>query len=263
MYRSQRNIIEAAFVGATDALPLVLNIAANLIAFISLLAAINGGLSWYGGMLDYPELSFELICSYVFLPVTYLMGIEWEDCFKCAELLGIKIFLNEFVAYEELAVLIENKDNGSIPRIDDDGTVNWISDRSEAIITYALCGFANISSLGIMLGGLASMCPERQGEMTKIVIRALIGGIFVSILNASLAGFLYLPSPDCKQLFSYDYWNATELKLVYQCCQNEISASAETNSTCRCCEYPWISSGFENLTCTGSQTCRSIFTTGI
>nr|XP_039269229.1 sodium/nucleoside cotransporter 1-like [Styela clava] len=246
----QRNIVEAAFVGASSALPLVLNIAANLIAFISLLAAINGGLSWYGGLMDYPQLSFELICSYVFLPITFLMGIEWQDCFKCAELLGTKIFLNEFIAYEELARLIDNKNNGTFPRENDDETVNWISDRSEAIITYALCGFANVGSLGIMLGGLGSMCPERQSEMAKIVIKALIAGIFVSILNACVAGFLYLPpQPNCTTILSYDCWYCTEEKNVYLCCEDSVGIDLSTTDSERCCDYDW-SNGFNDLQCT-------------
>uniref|UniRef100_H2ZLR9 Sodium/nucleoside cotransporter n=1 Tax=Ciona savignyi TaxID=51511 RepID=H2ZLR9_CIOSA len=176
-----RNIIEAAFVGASQAIPLVLNIGGNLVAFLSLLAAINGFLGWFGGLMDCPQLSFELICSYVFMPLTYLMGIEWKDCFKAAELIGTKIFLNEFIAYESLAGMIKARDNGTIPQIDP---------ITGAIVTYALCGFANIGSLGIMLGGLGSLAPQRQGEMAKIVIRALIAGVFVSILNACVAGKL-------------------------------------------------------------------------
>ncbi|XP_039269230.2 sodium/nucleoside cotransporter 2-like [Styela clava] len=244
----QKNVIEAAFEGATLALPLVLNIAANIIAFLSLLAALNAGLGWFGGMLDYPQLSFELICSYVFLPITYMTGIEWQDCFKCAELLGTKIFLNEFIAYEELSRMIQNKQNGTFPRQNINGTVNWISDRSEAIITYALCGFANVGSLGIMLGGLGSLCPNRQSEMSKIIIRALMGGIFVSILNACVAGFLYLPPiPDCDRIFSYEFWNGTDLNNVYQCCTTMIISNSTSDDACRCCQFPWTDE-FTNLT---------------
>uniref|UniRef100_H2ZLV9 Sodium/nucleoside cotransporter n=1 Tax=Ciona savignyi TaxID=51511 RepID=H2ZLV9_CIOSA len=173
-----RNIIEAASVGASQALPIVFGVGANLIAFISLLAAVNGFLGWFGGLLDCPQLSFELICSYVFMPITFLMGIEWTDCFKCAELIGTKVFLNEFLAYD-----------GTVPHVNPaNGVVNWVNERSEAIVTYALCGFANFSSIGIILGGLGSLAPQRRGEMAKIVIRALVAGIFVSLLNACVAG---------------------------------------------------------------------------
>uniref|UniRef100_F6TJL2 Sodium/nucleoside cotransporter n=1 Tax=Ciona intestinalis TaxID=7719 RepID=F6TJL2_CIOIN len=189
-----RNIIEAAFVGASQAIPLVLNIGGNLIAFLALLSAVNGFLSWFGGLMDCPQLSFEMICSYVFMPITFLMGISWTDCFKCAELIGSKIFLNEFYAYEALSDMLQIRDTGTVPHVDPvTGVVYWVDERSEAIVTYALCGFANVSSVGIILGGLGIMAPHRRGEMAKIVIRALIAGIFVSLLNACVAGFLYVP----------------------------------------------------------------------
>jgi len=237
-----RNFIEAAFVGVSSAIPLVLNIGANLIAFLGLLAAVNGFLSWFGGLLDFPELSFELMCSYIFLPVTYLMGIEWVDCFKAAELIGIKIFLNEFIAYEDLSEQLDMRDNGTVPKIDPvTGDVNWVDERTEAIITYALCGFANIGSLGIMLGGLGAMAPKRQGEMAEIVTRALVCGIFVSILNACVAGFLYVPRPiDCSKVIqvpSYEDWKIPQERL-YQCCQPYLTSSS-SNISINCCSYPW------------------------
>nr|XP_039263313.1 sodium/nucleoside cotransporter 1-like [Styela clava] len=240
-----RNVIEAAFVGASQAIPLVLNIGANLIAFIALLAGVNAFLGWYGSLVDIENLSFEYICSYIFMPFSYLMGIEWVDCFKCAELIGTKIFLNEFIAYEKLSVLIDNKANGTLPRVSDSGDIQWISDRSEAIITYALCGFANIGSLGIMLGGLGGMCPERQGEMAKIVIRALICGIFVSFLNACTAGFFYLPSEvNCTKVFTR-HWHSSELEHIHQCCVHFNTTNFNTtvvNSTdifSECCSTNW------------------------
>ena len=100
-------------------------------------------------------------------------------------MIGVKIFLNEFIAYEDLSEMLDKRDNGTIPRIDDvTGDVNWIDERTEAVITYALCGFANVGSIGIMLGGLGAMAPKRQSEMATIVVRAMICGVFVSILNA-------------------------------------------------------------------------------
>nr|CAB3266200.1 sodium/nucleoside cotransporter 1-like [Phallusia mammillata] len=234
----QRNVIEAAFVGASQAIPLVLNIGGNLIAFLSLLAAINGFLGWFGGLLDFPQLSFELICSYVFMPITYLMGISWSDCFKAAELVGTKVFLNEFIAYEELAVMIDNRDNGTIPRNDPEtGATLWVDERTEAIVTYALCGFANAGSLGIMLGGLGSMAPKRQSEMAKIVLRALIAGIFVSILNACVAGFLYVPRPIlCDNMLASTNWTYTETDRLIECCSRP-EAMANSTISCNCCNW--------------------------
>ncbi|XP_076824620.1 solute carrier family 28 member 3-like isoform X1 [Clavelina lepadiformis] len=250
----QRNIIEAAFVGASQAIPLVLNIGACLIAFLSLLAAINGFLGWFGGLLDYPQLSFEVMCSYVFMPVAYLMGVDWQDCFKAAELIGTKIFLNEFIAYEALAKLIDAREDGTIPRIQPGiGTVNWVDERTEAIVTYALCGFANVGSLGIMLGGLGSLAPHRQGEMAKIVLRALIAGIFVSILNACIAGFLYIPRPiDCTNMLATTNWTYTEPSRLFECCSTGLSMTTNETVVCACCNYyDWTAHGYE-LDCVGN-----------
>ncbi|XP_041367235.1 solute carrier family 28 member 3-like [Gigantopelta aegis] len=179
-----RNLLEAAAAGASSSIVLVANIAANLIAFLALLAFVNATLSWFGGFICHPELSFELICSYVFMPITYLMGVEWKDAGVVGELVGIKTFLNEFVAYKELAKFITNRQECL------QGTV--LSIRSEIIATYALCGFSNLSSIGIQLGGLGPMAPKRSGDLAQIVIRALFGGIIACLMTASLAGLLMI-----------------------------------------------------------------------
>lgn len=106
-----RNIVEAASGGAAASVPLVANIAANLIAFLSILKFLNAVLGWLGGMVNYPKLSFEVICSYAFMPLAFMMGVEWSDCHRVAELIGIKTFLNEFVAYDHLAKYINNRKN--------------------------------------------------------------------------------------------------------------------------------------------------------
>uniref|UniRef100_A0A8D2J6B1 Sodium/nucleoside cotransporter n=1 Tax=Varanus komodoensis TaxID=61221 RepID=A0A8D2J6B1_VARKO len=147
-----KNVLEAAGNGAAASVGLVANIAANLIAFLAVLEFIDAALSWLGGMVDLPELSFQLICSYVLVPLAFLLGASWEDAPLVAELLGIKIFLNEFVAYQQLSTYKQKRLDG-LPEWN--GTQKqWISVRSEIITTYALCGFANLSSIGIMLGGL-------------------------------------------------------------------------------------------------------------
>ncbi|MGH0132264.1 UNVERIFIED_CONTAM: hypothetical protein FKN15_051092 [Acipenser sinensis] len=121
----QQNILEAASNGASDSIGLVANIAANLIAFLAVLEFINAALQWLGGMVDYPELSFQLICSYIFMPVTFMMGISWEDSFLAAELIGTKLFLNEFVAYEKLSAFKRNRFNGLEEYIN--GQKQWVS----------------------------------------------------------------------------------------------------------------------------------------
>ncbi|PIK49129.1 putative solute carrier family 28 member 3-like [Apostichopus japonicus] len=178
----QRNIIEAASYGAYTAIPLALNIAGNLIAFIALLALMNGILGYIGGLLGWDELSFEFICSYVFVPLALLMGVEVKDCRIVAELLGYKTFLNEFVAYGKLAEYITNRQNES---------GDYMSIRSEIIATYALCGFSNFSSIGIQLGGLTPMAPERRGDLASVALRALIAGSIACFMTACIAGVLY------------------------------------------------------------------------
>lgn len=180
---NERNIIEAAAKGASTAIALVANIAANLIAFLAFLAFFNGVLSWLGSMVGKPELSFEYICSYVLRPVAFIMGVPWEDSDVVAELLGIKTFLNEFVAYTRLAGFIDNrkKMNG----------LRTISIRSEIIATYALCGFSNFSSIGIQIGGLAPLAPSRRQDLATVALRALVAGTVACLMTACVAGVLY------------------------------------------------------------------------
>lgn len=179
----ERNIIEAAAKGASTAIALVANIAANLIAFLAFLAFFNGVLSWLGSMVGRPELSFEYICSYVLRPVAFIMGVEWKDCDVVAELLGVKTFLNEFVAYFNLSKYIGNRQLGTGGRT--------ISIRSEIIATYALCGFANFSSIGIQIGGMGPLAPSRKTDMAKVAIRALVAGTIACFMTACIAGLLY------------------------------------------------------------------------
>uniref|UniRef100_A0A3Q4BDW7 Uncharacterized protein n=1 Tax=Mola mola TaxID=94237 RepID=A0A3Q4BDW7_MOLML len=146
------NILEAASQGATSAVGLVATIVANLIAFMALLAFFDAVLSWFGGLLDCPQLSFSLISSYMFMPLSFMMGVSWEDCFIVAELIGIKTFINEFVAYQKLSVLIKRRKAGGPEYVNN--IKQYISVHSETIATYALCGFSNFASLGMLIGAL-------------------------------------------------------------------------------------------------------------
>ncbi|KAG8455297.1 hypothetical protein GDO86_001479 [Hymenochirus boettgeri] len=186
-----RNILEAASQGASASIPLVANIAVNLMAFLSLLAFFNSALSWLGNMFDYPQLSFEVICSYVFMPFSFMMGVDWEDSFIVGKLIGYKTFFNEFVAYENLAGLIKKRtENGPIYI---DGIKQYMSIRSETIATYALCGFANFGSLGITIGGLSSMAPSRKSDIANGAVRAMIAGTVACFMTACIAGLLTQP----------------------------------------------------------------------
>lgn len=217
-YGDAQNLVEAASAGAAISVKVVANIAANLIAFLAVLAFINAALSWLGDMVDIQGLSFQLICSYVLRPVAFLMGVAWEDCSVVAELLGIKLFLNEFVAYQELSQYKQRRLAGAEEWLGD--KKQWISVRAEILTTYALCGFANFSSIGIMLGGLTSLVPQRRSDFSQIVLRALITGAFVSLVNACVAGILYVPrrvEVDCVSLLNQTISSSSFE--IYLCCR--------------------------------------------
>ncbi|KAL8560386.1 hypothetical protein ACOMHN_006117 [Nucella lapillus] len=212
---TERNVIEAASNGATQAIKLVANIAVNLIAFVALLDFVNATLVWLGervGMYD-PKLTFQLICSYVFYPLSFLMGVDKEDVLKLGELIGTKTFLNEFYAYTELAVYIKNRkifdeylanhtlglNSGSWEYIGQNIYLNDIgesllkglmSERSVVISTYALCGFSNLTSMGLMLGALGGMAPSRRSDISGLVFRAMIAGNVACFMTACIAGLL-------------------------------------------------------------------------
>jgi nucleoside permease NupC len=171
----ETNVIEAASNGAAVAVMLVLNIGAQLIAFLALVAMFDAWLGFVGISIG-EELSFKIVCGWLFYPFAYLMGVDIKDCTAVAELLGTKLFVNEFVAYEELSVMI------------DAGT---LTDRSQVIATYALCGFANFGSIGIQLGGLGALAPNKVPRLAKLVFSAMIAGNIACFMTASIAGMLY------------------------------------------------------------------------
>ncbi|KAF1493275.1 Sodium/nucleoside cotransporter 1, partial [Megadyptes antipodes antipodes] len=226
----EQNILEAASNGAAASVGLVANIAANLIAFLAVLEFINSALRWFGEMVDIKDLSFQVICSYVLMPVAFLMGADWADSPLVAELLGMKIFLNEFVAYQQLAAYKKNRLSGLEEW--DGSRKQWISERAESITTFALCGFANLSSIGIMLGGLASMVPQRKGDLASVVLRALLTGICVSMLNACLAGLLHVPTEvgDCVTFLRTANFSSTSYTM-YMCCKELFASSVLENGT--------------------------------
>ncbi|XP_048185836.1 sodium/nucleoside cotransporter 1 isoform X5 [Perognathus longimembris pacificus] len=224
--RGAQNLVEAASSGAAISVKVVANIAANLIAFLAVLAFINAALSWLGDMVDIQGLSFQLLCSYVLRPVAFLMGAAWEDCAVVAELLGIKLFLNEFVAYQQLSEYKQRRLAGAEEWVD--GAKQWISVRAEILTTFALCGFANFSSIGIMLGGLTSLAPQRRSDFSQIVLRALLTGACVSLVNACVAGVLYVPrgpEVDCVSLLN-NTLSSSSFE-VYQCCREAFQSSLE------------------------------------
>jgi len=169
--KNTENLVDAAAEGASDGLKLALNVGAMLLAFIALIAMVNGILGWAGGLVNYPQLSLELITGYLFAPIAWLLGVPWQDCIIVGSLLGKKIILNEFVAYLDLTAQIKN-----------------LSPRSVAITTYALCGFANFSSIAIQVGGIGVLAPERRKDLAKLGVKSLIAGTLACLMTASIAG---------------------------------------------------------------------------
>ncbi|NXT83847.1 S28A3 protein, partial [Zapornia atra] len=216
------NLLEAASHGASTSILLVANIAVNLIAFLALLAFLDSALSWVGGLFDYPQLNFENICAYVFMPFSFMMGVDWEDSFIVGGLLGYKTFFNEFVAYERLSKLIHNRKSGGSMYIN--GVKQYMSVRSEVIATYALCGFANFGSLGLVIGGLTSLAPSKKKEIAAGALRAMIAGTVTCFMTACIAGMLTVPSLEvpCHILLA-NAFNSTDLPAnstkLFECCQ--------------------------------------------
>ncbi|MBE9210800.1 NupC/NupG family nucleoside CNT transporter [Nostoc sp. LEGE 06077] len=169
------NVIDAATTGAIDGVKLAVNVGVMIIAFLGLLAALNALLGWFGSLVNLPQLSLQLILSVVMAPVAWLMGVPWNDCQQVGALLGTKTILNEFIAFLDLKQLIQ------------DGK---ISQRSIIISTYALCNFANIGSIGITIGGLTGLAPQRQHDLARLGVRTMIGGLLASFITACIAGIL-------------------------------------------------------------------------
>lgn len=190
------NVLEAISNGTTGGLSLALNVGAMLIVFLALIAVVNAifGLAgdgfwhvaeWAGQTV--PEnparWSLEGLLGWMFWPVAWLIGIETADCSAAGQLMGLKMATNEFVAYGKLAEWTAAGADGA-------PSIETISDRTRQLMTYALCGFANFSSIGIQLGGIGSLAPERRGDLAKLGLRAMIGGTLASFLTACIAAIL-------------------------------------------------------------------------
>ena len=173
------NAIEAAAIGATDGMKLALNIAAMLIAFLAIIRLGNMAVGWIGTLFHDQNLwTIESGLGYVFAPFAWLMGIPREECLKSGELLGLKMATNEFVAYGKLGEWM-SQSGASAP-----------SERTSTILTYALAGFANISSIGIQIGGIGSIAPERRSDLARLGLKAMFGGTLAAFMTACIAGVL-------------------------------------------------------------------------
>jgi CNT family concentrative nucleoside transporter len=177
-----RNVLDAAVSGASDGLRLALNVGAMLIAFAAIIAMLNWPLSalseqqhvasWRA---DYgiPVLTLQTILGTLFTPAAWLMGVPWADCTKFGSLIGQQVVATEFVAYLDLGEHIKN---------------NTLDPRSAQIATYALCGFCNFASIGIQIGGLSALAPDRRADFAAIALRAMFGGLLACWCTAAVAG---------------------------------------------------------------------------
>ena len=185
------NVIEAAAIGASDGMKLALNIGAMLIAFLALLALLDGIISfsgtivgWIGWRLQFaeqgwdPNWSLSAALGYAFAPIAWLMGIEAKDCLPAGELLGVKMVGNEFIAYHKLGLWLQ-----------DDSKVQ-LSERSQYILTYALSGFSNFGAIGIQIGGIGGIAPTRSSDLAQLGLRAMLGGALACCMTACVAGIL-------------------------------------------------------------------------
>ena len=177
------NIIDAAASGASSGMQLALNVGAMLLAFIALIALINGILGGIGGWFDYPQLSLELLLGWLFAPIAYLIGVPWSEATIAGSFIGQKIVVNEFVAFMNF---------GEYMKADAEVLAagkQVLSDHTKAIISFALCGFANLSSVAILLGGLGGMAPNRRGDVARLGMKAVMAGTLSNLMSATIAGF--------------------------------------------------------------------------
>ncbi|MCD9048005.1 NupC/NupG family nucleoside CNT transporter [Luteimonas sp. MHLX1A] len=182
--KTTSNIIDAAAAGAGDGLRLALNIGAMLLAFIALIAMINAPLTWLGEITGLQEtlgrpLDLATIFGFVLAPIAWVIGVPWADAGVVGSLIGQKVVINEFVAYLQLADIVNGRVEGVV-----------LSEQGRLIATYALCGFANFSSIAIQIGGIGGLAPDRRQDLARFGLRAVLGGTIATMMTATIAGVL-------------------------------------------------------------------------
>jgi CNT family concentrative nucleoside transporter len=169
----KENLLGAIARGTTDGLGMALNIAAMLISFLALIALLDGLMGGIHAHLQWFPASLESVLGRLFAPIAWVIGIPWHDCAAIGNLLGVRMVLNELVAYSMLGA----QKSGLDPR-------------SVTIATFALCGFANFSSIGIQMGGIGALAPNQRGQLAKLGLRAMLAGTMANLMSASIAGML-------------------------------------------------------------------------
>lgn len=173
------NVIDAAASGASSGMTVALIIGAMLLAFIGLIALVNGMLGGIGGWFGMPDLTMELILGYIFSPLAFLIGVPWEEATIAGSFIGQKLIVNEFVAYMNFSPYLS------------DSTLVILSDKTKAIISFALCGFANLASIAVLLGGLGALAPNRRHDIARMGLKAVAAGSLSNLMSATIAGFFF------------------------------------------------------------------------
>ncbi len=168
------NVIDAAATGALQGMQLALAIGALLLAFIGLIALINGMIGWGGSLFSVENLTMQEILGYLFQPVAFLIGVPWEETRQVGSLLGQKLMLNEFIAYLDFVANYQSE----------------LTPRTQAIVTFALCGFACLTSIAIVVGGIGILAPERRAEMSQLGLLAVVSATLANLMSATIAGLM-------------------------------------------------------------------------
>jgi concentrative nucleoside transporter, CNT family len=168
------NVFEAIGNGARDGLFLALNVGAMLLAFIALIALLNGMIGGIGSLFGYEGLTFQKILGEILAPLAFALGVPWNEAAQAGSLIGQKFVVNEFLAYVNFVQVKEQ-----------------LSAHTQVIITFALCGFANLSSIAMMLGGLGSLVPERRSDVARLGLKAVLAGTLANLMSAALAGLFF------------------------------------------------------------------------
>ena len=166
------NVIDAAATGALQGMQLAFAIGALLLAFIGLIALINGMIGWGGSFFGIENLTMQQILGYLFQPVAFLIGVPWEETRQVGSLLGQKFMLNEFIAYLDFVANYQSE----------------LTPRTQAIVTFALCGFACLSSIAIVVGGIGILVPQRRAELSQLGLLAVVGATLANLMSATIAG---------------------------------------------------------------------------
>ncbi|EMJ9775280.1 TPA: NupC/NupG family nucleoside CNT transporter [Morganella morganii] len=175
------NIIDAAAEGAINGLNMALAVGAMLLAFVSLVALLNGLLCGVGGWFGLPDLSMELILGYLLSPLAWLMGIPWNEALTSGAIIGQKIVINEFFAYANLAEYLKGNEVVAATGLP-------MTERTQIILSFALCGFANFGTVAIAIGGIGSLIPNRRKEIATLGMKALVAGVLSNLMAATIAG---------------------------------------------------------------------------